>query len=215
MTLLMMTKKMSMQQRHHHSTNNTSIPLVVLLRFLIILVSRTNAWAVVQVEPKFSLLRMQQRPSIRIAGLQVRPYCKLPFMEQLQRRRTLTSAFTPLPKFTSCATTTTIFQQPSSNNDNNIMQNKKKQVAADGTQRGAWLLGVVLLACLWIFSIPPEFRRAYLCGSDRCVQNRSAYLCNDCMTPDEWKQGIVDYYRTGGGVQFDFSIDPKSKMKLF
>jgi hypothetical protein len=93
-------------------------------------------------------------------------------------------------------------------------KNNKKQVAADGTQRGAFLLGAVLLACVWIFSIPPEFRRAYLCGSERCVQNRSAYLCNDCMTPDEWRQGIVDYYKNGGGVKFDFSIDPNSKMKF-
>ncbi|KAG7351353.1 hypothetical protein IV203_010713 [Nitzschia inconspicua] len=92
---------------------------------------------------------------------------------------------------------------------------KKKQVVADGTQRGAYLLGVVLLACLWIFSVPPEFRRAYLCGTERCVQDRQAYLCNDCVTPEEWKRGIVEYYRNGGGVHFDFSVDPNSKLKVF
>jgi len=94
-----------------------------------------------------------------------------------------------------------------------FLSNEGKK-ANDGTDRGAFLLAAVLLACIWIFSIPPEFRRAYLCGSERCVQDRSAYLCNDCMTTDEWKQGIADYYRNGGGIKFDFSIDPNSKMKF-
>lgn len=102
------------------------------------------------------------------------------------------------------ASSTRLFQQPPG----------KKQVSADGTGRGAYLLGIVLLACLWVFSIPPEFRRAYLCGSERCEQDRTAYLCNDCITTKEWREGIMDYYRSGGGIQFDFSIDPNSKMKF-
>jgi hypothetical protein len=31
------------------------------------------------------------------------------------------------------------------------------------------------------------------------------------MTTDEWTSGIADYYKNGGGVHFDFSIDPKTK----
>jgi hypothetical protein len=90
----------------------------------------------------------------------------------------------------------------------------KLHLKKDGTNRGAIILGVVLLACVWIFSIPPEFRRAYLCGSERCIEDRQAYLCNDCMTTDEWRTGIINYYKSGGGIKFDFSIDPNSKMKL-
>ena len=102
------------------------------------------------------------------------------------------------------STTTCLLDQPPG----------EKQVKADGTGRGAILLGVVLAACVWIFSIPPEYRRAYLCGSERCVQDRQAYLCNDCMTPEEWRSGIIEYYKNGGGVKFDFSVDPNSQFRI-
>ena len=78
-----------------------------------------------------------------------------------------------------------------------------------GTDRGTPILIFVMAACIWIFSIPPEFRRAYICAGTPCLEQRS--LCNDCVTVTEWKDGILDYYKNGGGVQFDFSIDPKSK----
>lgn len=40
---------------------------------------------------------------------------------------------------------------------------------ADGSDRGAVLMGIVFLVSVWIFSIPPEFRRAHICTSDLCV----------------------------------------------
>ena len=82
----------------------------------------------------------------------------------------------------------------------------------DGTGRGSIILGVVFLINVWVFSIPPEFRRAYLCPSEPCIENRA--MCNDCITFDEWKSGIEDYYKNGGGIKFDFSIDPKSKAQF-
>ena len=78
----------------------------------------------------------------------------------------------------------------------------------DGTGRGKYILAFSLASCLWIFSIPTEFRRAIICPSDACAEQRT--LCNDCMTRDEWVGGIKEYYRNGGGVKFDFSIDPKT-----
>ncbi len=120
----------------------------------------------------------------------------------------------------------------------------------DGTSgRGLVLFGFVMFLCVWLFSIPPEFRRAYFC-SPACEEN--PIYCNDCVTPKEWVSGIVEYYQNGGtqmtelvitccvrrqnqshhshsfscstsfshvvishdrlgGVQFDFSIDPKTK----
>ncbi|GAX24180.1 hypothetical protein FisN_4Lh269 [Fistulifera solaris] len=79
----------------------------------------------------------------------------------------------------------------------------------DGTAgRGLVLFGFVLFLCVWLFSIPPEFRRAYFC-SPACEEN--PIYCNDCVTPKEWVSGIVEYYQNGGGIQFDFSIDPKTK----
>jgi hypothetical protein len=67
-------------------------------------------------------------------------------------------------------------------------------------------MALVLLANVWVFSIPPEFRRAYICPNPSCEANRVA--CKNCVTLEEWTNGIQDYYRNGGGIQFDFSIDP-------
>lgn len=82
----------------------------------------------------------------------------------------------------------------------------------DGTGRGNYILTFVLFVVLWTFSIPVEFRRAHICQTQRCIDNRAA--CYDCVTPEEWKAGIVEYYKGGGGVQFDFSIDPATKAKF-
>jgi hypothetical protein len=79
----------------------------------------------------------------------------------------------------------------------------------DGTgARGQIIFSLALVGCIWLFSIPPEFRRAHICGSERCVANRAA--CSDCQTFEEIKDGISQYYKNGGGIQFDFSIDPKT-----
>lgn len=79
----------------------------------------------------------------------------------------------------------------------------------DGTgNRGPILLGLTLFTTVWLFSIPPDFRRAHICTLQVCVDNRPA--CNDCQTLGELRDGIIDYYRNGGGIQFDFSIDPKT-----
>lgn len=86
----------------------------------------------------------------------------------------------------------------------------KGKLSQDGVDRGIPILGLVLLACVWIFSIPPEFRRAYVC-SDGCAENRSLEVCHNCVTADEWKQGVIDYYKNGGGIQFDFSVAPETK----
>jgi hypothetical protein len=77
-----------------------------------------------------------------------------------------------------------------------------------GIDRGLPLLGFAFLLSAWFFTIPPEFRRARFCASDLCVSLR----CNDCMTVNEWTTGIKDYYQNGGGIHWDFSIDPKSKL---
>ena len=85
----------------------------------------------------------------------------------------------------------------------------------DGTGRGVPILVVILLACVWCFTVPPEFRRALIC-SDRCVELREeAPQCNNCITGDEWMAGVKQYYANGGGIEWDFSIDPNSKMKMF
>lgn len=43
-----------------------------------------------------------------------------------------------------------------------------------GTGRGVVLQAAVLLFCVWLFSVPPEFRRAHFCfGVETCLTNRA------------------------------------------
>jgi hypothetical protein len=89
----------------------------------------------------------------------------------------------------------------------NFSLHQSRHQDIDGTNdRGPILLVLSLVLVIWLFSIPPEFRRARICTLPVCVENRAA--CNDCKTTTELREGIVEYYRNGGGIQFDFSIDP-------
>jgi hypothetical protein len=81
----------------------------------------------------------------------------------------------------------------------------------DGTIRGAYLLALVGFFVIWSFSIPVEFRRAHWCFTTTCEQNRSLPFCHDCVTFGEWSHDIVEYYRNGGGVQWDFSVGEETK----
>jgi hypothetical protein len=87
-----------------------------------------------------------------------------------------------------------------------MMQPLKAQV--DGTGRGLVIQGIVLALCIWIFSIPPEFRRAHICP-DSCLENRE--MCYDCVSAEEWRTGISEYYKNGGGIQFNFEVAQETK----
>jgi hypothetical protein len=87
-------------------------------------------------------------------------------------------------------------------------EGKKDAVTYDGSGRGRYLFVLVLFICIWQFSIPPSFRRAKFCPPP-CVEERT--LCRTpCVTFDEWTSDIVQYYKDGGGIQWDFSIDPNT-----
>ena len=73
----------------------------------------------------------------------------------------------------------------------------------DGSTTGAFLMAFVLLINIWIFSIPTEFRRARICKEEDVV----LYPNKNCITADEWFKGVESYYKNGGGIQFDFSIE--------
>jgi hypothetical protein len=77
-----------------------------------------------------------------------------------------------------------------------------------GNDRGNVLLTIVMAFCIWQFSIPPSFRRAHICYTPACIEQRS--LCSDCITLQEWSADVSAYYKNGGGVQWDFSIDPRT-----
>mmetsp|Transcript_19757 Transcript_19757/g.27954 ORF Transcript_19757/g.27954 Transcript_19757/m.27954 type:complete len:208 (-) Transcript_19757:251-874(-) len=79
-------------------------------------------------------------------------------------------------------------------------------VTGTGT-RGQILFSLALVFCIWLFTIPTEFRRAYICSGPACVENRAS--CNNCKTLGELRQGVAEYYKNGGGIQFDFSVESK------
>jgi hypothetical protein len=93
------------------------------------------------------------------------------------------------------------------NNSNNDSNNKSPELLPDptGLRNGLVILPIVLALCVWMFSIPTEFRRARLCSQEQVV----LYPDSKCITFQDWTGGIANYYRNGGGVQFDFSIEDK------
>lgn len=74
-----------------------------------------------------------------------------------------------------------------------------------GITEGVYLLAIVGLFNVWMFSIPPEFRRARFCTEEDSIQ----YADRHCTTFKAWKTGVAEYYANGGGVHFDFSIEGK------
>lgn len=80
-------------------------------------------------------------------------------------------------------------------------------VDTDGTDAGKYLLFLVMLVNIWAFSIPVEFRRARFCTEEEVRLNPDSH----CITFDNWKSGIIDYYANGGGVQFDFTVEEGNK----
>mmetsp|Transcript_7711 Transcript_7711/g.10728 ORF Transcript_7711/g.10728 Transcript_7711/m.10728 type:complete len:139 (-) Transcript_7711:2375-2791(-) len=79
----------------------------------------------------------------------------------------------------------------------------------DSETRGAILFGTVLLINVWLFSIPPSFRRTEICLTPNTGPRA------DCSTWNEFFADVKTYYENGGGIQFDFSIDPAKKAAFF
>ena len=155
-----------------------------------------------------SILRNFLLASLMLSTLTVEAFVPQPHANRVATPTTTTSSisFENSHRFSSnsIATTTTV-------STTRLQQAK----VDDGSARGLPILALVLLACVWTFTIPPEFRRAYICP-DSCakVEYQAAPQCQTCVTGEEWVQGIKEYYQNGGGIQWDFSIDPNSKMKL-
>jgi len=72
--------------------------------------------------------------------------------------------------------------------------------------RGKILLAAGVALSIWFFSIPPVYRRTRLCGPEQSAAHPSR-----CMTPSQFAAGVADYYRGGGGIRWDFSVDPGIK----
>ena len=115
------------------------------------------------------------------------------------------------PLLTTETTTALSLSINSNNNNNNSNSPKPKAAKTDGGDRGLILFILVMLVNVWLFSIPPYFRRVLICPDPLptgCETTTPRTKCQECITAEEWKQGVVDYYQNGGGIQFDFSINP-------
>lgn len=101
---------------------------------------------------------------------------------------------------------------PPPNQTNTKPKDEYRRPVDDGRQVGFVLLAVSLVIATWLFTIPPSFRRAYLCPSDYfsevIVVPESEQ--RECIPLQQWFANVGDYYRNGGGVQWDFSIDPQT-----
>ena len=73
-----------------------------------------------------------------------------------------------------------------------------------GLKRGLLIFPLALLFNVWMFSIPVEYRRARICSEEQVRENPDS----KCMTTETWRRGVADYYANGGGIKFDFSVDP-------
>lgn len=109
--------------------------------------------------------------------------------------RTSTTPFST--QQTQGATTTTLFLKEDNESD------YRNSVYGLNVGRGPLILGLAMLMNIWLFSIPVEFRRARFCDEQQTLANPDS----KCTTPQAWAQGITQYYRNGGGIQFDFSIE--------
>ena len=72
--------------------------------------------------------------------------------------------------------------------------------------RGLALFGIVFLACVWFFTIPPSFRRSRICDDQQAAARPEV-----CISFSTFTNNVAEYYRNGGGIQWDFSIDPGTK----
>ena len=89
--------------------------------------------------------------------------------------------------------------------------------STDGTDVGIYIFGFVLAVNVWLFTIPPSFRRTNICSvsppDDTTVLVAATTTSPSCVSLEEWASAVGDYYRGGGGIQWDFSINPATLAK--
>mmetsp|Transcript_8648 Transcript_8648/g.13451 ORF Transcript_8648/g.13451 Transcript_8648/m.13451 type:complete len:155 (-) Transcript_8648:1400-1864(-) len=86
-------------------------------------------------------------------------------------------------------------------------EERTKSSKIDGSAGGTYFLAAVLLANVWLFTIPTEFRRAHLYPEG----NAGLYSDPKGITAKDWAAGVAQYYGNGGGVKFDFSVEGREQ----
>ena len=82
-------------------------------------------------------------------------------------------------------------------------------IDVDGMATAPYIFSIVLLLCVWNFTIPTEFRRARICSEQQVID----YPNSNCKTWSQYVSGIQNYYNNGGTLlKFDFSIDKENNI---
>lgn len=110
------------------------------------------------------------------------------------------SLFTPVPTSSASSSSTQLMERK---------EPYKSGKAVDGTGRGAIIQIFAVGICVWLFTVPPEFRRTYFCPAEMYCQEEGK-CTRPCTTYSEFFKKVGDYYRGGGGIQWDFSISPET-----
>ena len=99
-------------------------------------------------------------------------------------------------------------KDPLFGNNLDLEEARRRSDAIYGTgwTQGIPLLIIVFLWNLWFFTIPPEFRRSRLCDE----ADAAAYP-ERCMTANQFASGIVEYYKGGGGIQWNFEVGSSTR----
>lgn len=148
---------------------------------LLALVNSAQAFTTTQGYGSGTLLR--NKPKICKKQIAARKVCEL------------VSPLTIRPQFTAIA--------QSKGEDVNTQGKDMNKI--QGINSGNALFLIVLALTVWSFSIPTEFRRARFCSAEQVVN----FPDSKCKTFGMWVGGVADYYRNGGGIKFDFSIENK------
>lgn len=69
---------------------------------------------------------------------------------------------------------------------------------------------IALLVVLWGFTVPPEFRRARICDAAQVEQ----FPDSKCITFSDWSRKVMEYYQNGGGIHWDFSVEPPEEQSV-
>ena len=96
--------------------------------------------------------------------------------------------------------------------DEQTLEERISAMQARNQRRGAVVLGIVVAACVWLFSVPPDIRRSSICGLDEST---------GCTPLPALARRIASHYSScdiagrepgvPACVAFDFSIDPRSR----
>ena len=91
------------------------------------------------------------------------------------------------------------------------LQQRIEEMQARNQRNGAVVLSFVVAICVWLFTVPPDIRRATICSGE-------GGPTSDCVELPVLARRIARHYETCGRtegapacVAFDFSIDPRSR----